>query len=97
MLIKNLFEKNQGLSIVDHETFFSKGQTENDKMEFKFGTEINPPTGRPQPKESDILKKILTTICGFLNSEGGGAGAHKKAKYLLWEAVKSTIRVVLLL
>lgn len=72
MLIKNLFEKEiQGLTIVDLEMFFSKEQTENDKLEFKSGTEINPPAGRPQPKESDILKKILTTICGFLNSEGG--------------------------
>lgn len=72
MLVKNLFDKEiHDLTISDIENFFYKEQVENDKLEFKSAVDGNSTTGRPQVKESEVLKKIMNTICGFLNSEGG--------------------------
>ncbi len=72
MLIFNLFGKDiNELTVDDLEAFFSVEQVETDKIEFKSTKEIIGGNDGTRNKESDVLKKIMQTICGFLNTEGG--------------------------
>jgi hypothetical protein len=52
------------IGLPDIEAFFKREQTESDKLEFK-----SIPTNYSGQKEDD--RKILKSICGFLNAEGG--------------------------
>lgn len=71
MLISNLFGKEIGeLTVADLEAFFSVEQLESDKIEFKSTKENFDGIDTPK-KEGETIKKIMQTICGFLNTDGG--------------------------
>ena len=74
MLIQSLFSKSiETLSEEDLVLFFEEPKTENDKLEFKsyreFAAKIE--KGNKNVKDTDAFKNILTTICAFLNTDGG--------------------------
>jgi len=54
----------EDISLEDIQYFFQREQTESDRLEFK-----SFPGNYTAQKEED--KKVLKTICGFLNSDGG--------------------------
>jgi len=76
MLVETLFHKPiNELKEADLVQFFGVPQTETDKIEFKCFKEVEFPAedflGQKPLKNNDVLKKIINTICAFLNTDGG--------------------------
>jgi hypothetical protein len=85
MLIDSIFSKPiDQLTEYDISEYFAHPQIETDKIEFKSGKEFeetNEDT-RKQEKTKDTFRKILTTICAFVNTDGG---------ILIWGAPKGEL------
>jgi hypothetical protein len=75
-LINNYFgvDRIEEITLEKVKDFFQYSRTENDTLEFK--------SFNPNENFDKSLKKILTSICGFLNSEGG---------LLIWGAPRGQI------
>jgi predicted HTH transcriptional regulator len=77
-LFKNYFDKEKITNIKYNDVvhYFSEPKDENDKIEYKSFVE------NPKDNQTEREKKILQSICGFLNSDGGliiwGAPKGKK-------------------
>ncbi len=74
MLIDSIFGKAiDKLTEGDLQAYFAHPQIESDKVEFKSGAEFEDTNGeiRKKEKAKDTFRKILTTICAFLNTDGG--------------------------
>jgi hypothetical protein len=61
--LSNINKPFDSITITDIENLFSTDQTESNRIEFK--------SYHPRGKPDDKLKGIISTICAFLNSEGG--------------------------
>jgi hypothetical protein len=85
MLIQSLFAKDiEDITAEDLILFFTTPRFESDKMEFKSFQEFDPnkESGSKSTKEKEAFKKIIFTICAFLNTDGG---------LLIWGAPKEII------
>ncbi len=74
MLIQSLFSKTiENLTEEDIVLFFKDPKTENDKLEFKSYKDFSAvkEKGSKDKKDAEAFKNILTTICAFLNTDGG--------------------------